>query len=105
MSAFHILEPATFKDSLPFNSSKGPNRLAHCRINASLAALQRTVVDLQQAQANMVTEDKIKEWIQDAIQSVSVAQPGQGVVQKETGGFKSVGEFETLEAVKLQLQT
>ena len=30
MSVFHILEPATFKDSLPFNSNKGPNRLAHC---------------------------------------------------------------------------
>ena len=75
------------------------------RINASLASLQRTVVDLQQAQANMVTEDKIKQWIQDAIQSVSVPQPGPAVVQKETGGFKSVGEFETSEAVKLQLQT
>ena len=32
MSAFHILEPATFKDSLPFNSNKGPNRLAHCML-------------------------------------------------------------------------
>ena len=31
MSAFHVLEPATFKDSLPFNSNKGPNRLAHCK--------------------------------------------------------------------------
>ena len=69
-----------------------------------LQNLQNEVVDLQKAQENMVTEDKIKQWIQEAIQSAGVPQPAPPIVQKETGGFDSVQDFEKSEVAKSTMQ-
>ena len=52
----------------------------------------------------MVTEDKIKQWIQEAIQSAGVPQPAPPIVQKETGGFDSVQDFENSEVAKSSMQ-